>query len=345
MMKGLVIWKDGHASLEEMKQPEISEYQALVRVTAGALCGTDKEIIYDVLKGFHNYPTVLGHEGVGRVEAVGSKVKNFAVGDKIVLPFLDDGEDFYSTWGAFAEYAVIGDAEAMMEDGHTVGDGVLTEGNLAQKKIPQEFDDVEAAMIVTYREVYSTMKRLGFRKGKSLVIYGAGPVGLVFITLAKYMGLSPIISVDHTEKKLESARTCGADYTLNFDQCNVMEEVLKILPDKADMILDAAGIPSLINQNLKLVKNFGDVCIYGETAKGEHLINWEEAPFCFNLRFAQWPSKAEEASVHDEIIELMKQGVLKGSNYISDVFDFKDSVEAIEYFKAKKNKGKIAIRF
>ena len=88
MMKGLVIWKDGHASLEEMKKPEISEYQALVRVTAGALCGTDKEIIYDVLKGFHNYPTVLGHEGVGRVEAVGSKVKNFAVGDKIVLPFL-----------------------------------------------------------------------------------------------------------------------------------------------------------------------------------------------------------------------------------------------------------------
>ena len=45
MMKGLVIWKDGHASLEEMKKPEISEYQALVRVTAGALCGTDKEIM------------------------------------------------------------------------------------------------------------------------------------------------------------------------------------------------------------------------------------------------------------------------------------------------------------
>ena len=90
MMKGLVIWKDGHASLEEMKKPEISEYQALVRVTAGALCGTDKEIIHDVLKGFHNYPTVLGHEGVGIVETVGSKVKNFAVGDKIVLPFLDE---------------------------------------------------------------------------------------------------------------------------------------------------------------------------------------------------------------------------------------------------------------
>ena len=92
MMKGLVIWKDGHASLEEMKKPEISEYQALVRVTAGALCGTDKEIIYDVLKGFHNYPTVLGHEGVGRVEAVGSKVKNFAVVIKSFFHFWMTGK-------------------------------------------------------------------------------------------------------------------------------------------------------------------------------------------------------------------------------------------------------------
>ena len=75
-----------------------------------------------------------------------------------------------------------------------------------------------------------------------------------------------------------------------------MEEVLKILPDKADMILDAAGIPSLINQNLKLVKNFGDVCIYGETAKGEHLINWEEAPFCFNLRLCPVAVKGRRSS-------------------------------------------------
>lgn len=344
-MKGLVIWEDGHASLEEMKMPEIGEYQALVKVTAGALCGTDKEILYNKLKGFGNYPTVLGHEGIGRIERVGSKVKNFSVGDKIVLPFLDDTDEYYSTWGAFAEYAVIGDYKAMLEDGHTVGDGVLTEGNLAQLKIPDDMDDVEATMIVTFREVYSTMKRLGFQKGKSLVIYGAGPVGLVFITLSKYLGLSPIICVDHTEKKLEAARKCGADYTLNFDQRNIPEEVLKILPDKADMILDAAGVPSLINQNLKLIKNFGDVCIYGETAKNEWLINWQDAPFCFNLRFAQWPSKAEEAAVHDEIVDLMERGVLKSMDYISDVFEFKDSVEAIEYFRNKKNTGKVAIRF
>lgn len=344
-MKGLVIWEDGHASLETIEIPKINEYQALVKMTAGAFCGTDKEILYNKLKGFNNYPTVLGHEGIGRIEKIGSKVKNFSIGDKVVLPFLDDTDQFFSTWGAFAEYAVIGDSRAMIEDGHTIGDGILTEGNLGQLKIPSEFDDVEATMIVTFREVYSTMKRLGFQKGKSLVIYGAGPVGLVFITLSKYLGLSPIIAIDHTDRKLEAAKKCGADYTLNFDQCNIPDEVLNILPDKADIILDAAGVPALINQNLKLVKNFGDVCIYGETAKNEWKINWQEAPFCFNLRFAQWPSKAEEAAVHDEIIELMKTGILNGMDYISDVFDFKDSVEAIEYFRNKKNTKKIAIRF
>jgi len=49
-------------------------------------------------------------------------------------------------------------------------------------------------------------------------------------------------------------------------------------------------------------------------------MNWQNAPFSFNLRFAQWPSKKEEAAVHDEIIEMMKNGVLNGMDYISDVF-------------------------
>ena len=151
--------------------------------------------------------------------------------------------------------------------------------------------------------------------------------------------------MDHTDKKLEATGKCDADHVLSFDKCDISDEVLKLLPDKADMILDAAGVPSLINQFLKLVKNFGDVCIYGETARNEWLINWEEAPFCFNLRFAQWPSKAEEAAVHDEIIQLMRDGVLNGMDYISDVFDFRDGAEAIEYFKNNKNLKKIAIRF
>lgn len=345
-MKGLVIWEDGHASLETMPVPEISEYQALVKVTAGALCGTDMKILHNKLKGFTDYPTILGHEGVGRVVKTGSKVRNFKEGDKIVLPYIFDKiGKFYSTWGAFAEYSVIGDTDAMVADGFTIDNKTLFEFNFAQRKIPDDFDDVASTMIVTFREVYSTIKRLGFRKGQSIVVYGAGPVGLTFLTLLKHIGLSPIISVEQFDSKLENAKEHGADYTINYTKCDTSAEVLKILPGRPDILLDAAGVPSLINQNLKLVRDYGDVCVYGVTPKNEALVNWQEAPYSFNLRFAQWPSKKEEAAVHDEIIELMKSGVLKGMDYISDVFDFSDSLRAIDYFTAHKNEKKIAIRF
>ena len=345
-MKGLVIWQDGHASLEEMALPEITEYQALVKITAGALCGTDMKILHNNLKGFTDYPAILGHEGVGKVVKLGAKVKNFEVGDKIVLPYIFDKiGPYYSTWGALAEYAVIGDTDAMLADGHTMEDGTLFEFNFAQRKIPQEFDDVAATMIVTFREVYSTIKRLGFKKGQSIVVYGMGPVGTTFLTLLKKIGLSPIICVDRHEEKLEWAKAHGADYCLNDKTCNVSEEVRKLLPDGADILLDAAGVPELINQNLKLVKNYGDVCIYGVTPKNEALINWQEAPYSFNLKFAQWPSKKEEAEVHDEIIQMIKDGTLNGMDYISDVFDFSDSVKAIDFFREHKNSKKVAIRF
>lgn len=345
-MRGLVVWGDGHASLETMPVPEISDYEALVQVTAGALCGTDMKILHNNLKGFTDYPTILGHEGVGRVVKIGAKVRNFKPGDKIVLPYiLNPIGGFYSTWGAFAEYSVIGDTDAMVADGYTIDNQTLYEFNFAQRKIPDDFDDVAATMIITFREVYSTILRMGFHKGQSVVVYGAGPVGLAFLTLLKHMGLGPIICVEHHDSKLENARRHGADFCINSKRQDAATEILRILPDRPDILLDAAGVPSLINENLKLVKDYGDVCIYGVTPKNEALINWQEAPYSFNLRFAQWPSKKEEAAVHDEIVRMMRDGVLNGMDYISDVFDFADSVDAIEFFRAHKNEKKIAIRF
>ena len=345
-MKGLVIWEDGHASMEEMEKPKITEYQALVRVTAGALCGTDMKILHNKLKGFTDYPAILGHEGIGIVVETGSKVENFKVGDKIVLPYIFDkiGE-FFPTWGAFAEYSVIGDTDAMLKDGHTRDDGTLFEFNFAQRVIPSDFDDVAATMIVTFREVYSTIKRLGFKKGQSIVVYGAGPVGLAFIRLLKRIGLSPVICVDLFDNKIEEAVKLGADYGINSQKCDAPAEILKLLPGKPDILLDAAGVPALINQNLKLVKDYGDVCVYGVTPKNEAFIDWQEAPYNFNLHFAQWPRKAEEAAVHDEIIAMMREGYLNGMDYISDVYDFKDAVEAVDFFRSGKNAKKVAIKF
>ena len=344
-MKALVVHENGDVTLEMVPMPKIGEYEALVRMQASALCGTDMKILHNNLKGYTDYPTILGHEGVGEVVSVGGKVRNFKVGDRVVLPYiLGKCGEYFSTWGAICEYSTVGDSVAMVEDGLEMDNETLYEFNFAQRTIPKSFDPVAATMIVTFREVYSTMKRLGFEMGQNIVIYGAGPVGLTFIRLAKHMGMGPIVSIDTRDDKTRQALEAGADYAFNSICVSVSEKVRGLFPNGADVLLDAAGVPSLINVNLKLVRDYGKVCVYGVTPKNELNMNWQEAPYSFDLRFAQWPSKKEEAAVHDEIISLMEKGVLNGLDYISDVFDLEDALDAIEYFKSHKNAKKIAIR-
>ena len=338
-MKALVVYEDGSVAVKRVPVPRIGPYDALAKIQASAICGTDIKILHNDLKGFSNYPTILGHEGVGKIVETGAKVRKFKVGNSVVLPSIPGrcGE-YYSTWGAISEYALVSDAEAMAADGLA-----FDEGAVAQCVIPESINPVAATMIVTFREILSTMLRLGFHKGQNIVIYGVGAVGLTFIRLAKHLGMGPVISVIRNESKRTQAVEAGADYIINSSMTDVVNEVRKLLPKGADILLDAAGVPELIATNMKIVKEFGDICIYGVLPSKEVSLNWKDAPFSFNLRFAQWPSKYEEAAVHQQVIDMMEQGALNGNDFISDVFKIDEAELAIECFKAHHNKKKIVI--
>ncbi len=345
-MKALVAQRDGSVSIEEVPVPQIGKYEALVEVKASAVCGTDMKILHDSLKGFSEYPTIIGHEAVGMVVETGNKVRNLKKGDMVIMPLTPEKcGDYFSTWGAMAQYSVVGDYKTMSDDGLTVDGKRLCDFHFAQNIIPGTLDPIGATMIITFREVYSTIKRLGFKSGQNIVIYGAGPVGLTFVKFAKLMGLNPVVCVDIDDNKTSNAKEAGADIVLNSKKIDANSEIRKLFPSGADILLDAAGVPALINTNLKLVRSFGQVCVYGVTPVNEHLINWQEAPYTFDLRFVQWPSKYEEAAVHNEIITMMLDGRLDGMDFISDVFDFKDSVKAIDMFKARENQKKIVLKF
>ena len=344
-MKALVVYEDGRTVLEDVPMPTYGEYDALVKITGSGLCGTDIKVLHNNLKGFTDYPTILGHEGVGQVVAVGSKVRHLKVGDNVSLPFvIGKCGEYFSTWGAICEYSTVGDLESMLEDGHELGDGTLCDFHFAQRKYPDSLNPVEASMIVTYREVYSTMLRMGcFTEGKSVAIFGAGPVGLSFIQLCKLMGLGPIVCIVRNEAKAKQAWEVEPDYVLNSSEVDVNEKLREMFPDGVDIIVDAAGVPELINQSLKIVKDFGDVVLYGVLPVLEYTVNWVESPYSFNLRFAQWPSKLEEGAAHDQIVEWMCSGKLNAMACISDVFDLNDAEEAMEMFRNHKNAKKIVI--
>lgn len=346
-MKSLAVDNAGKLSIVEVPVPKYNEYQVLVKMESCGVCnGTDLKLIHGNFKGFDTYPAILGHEGVGKVVEKGSKVKSFEIGDNILLPFLEGmTKKYYSGWGAYSEYAVIGDWKAMAEGGKGPGSPEFSEGYYAQQVVPKYINPVSASMIVTFREVLSAIKRFGFKENNSLVVFGAGPVGLSFTKFAKLLGLGPVIVFDIVEEKLQEASVLGADFCFNSQKVDVKEQVKKLCPDGVDFVVDAVGINQLINQAMELVKYNGKICCYGISPKLSMELDWSKAPYNWTLQFIQWPSKFEESECHTQIVSWIKMGVINPDDFISDVIEFENIMEAFKMVEERKAKKKIVIKF
>lgn len=346
-MKSLVVSDDGSLSIVEVPIPEYDDYKALVKMEACGVCnGTDIKLIHRNFKGFDSYPAILGHEGVGRVVEKGKKVTNLEIGDLVLLPFLEGTTGpYYSGWGAYSEYAVVGDLKAMTQGGKGPGTTGFSEAYYAQQALPKGFDAVGASMIITFREVHSAIKRFGFKENSSLVVFGAGPVGLCFIKFAKLLGLGPIIVFDIKEEKLQQAGTMGADYVFNSLNVDVKEKVLEICNEGVDFVVDAVGINQLINQAMELVKYNGKICCYGISPKLSMELDWSKAPYNWSLQFVQWPSKYDEAEAHKIIINWMEMGILNPYDFISDVVPFDDILGAFKKVEDRTVSKKMVIKF
>ena len=345
-MKGLIVNSDGSTELKNMPSPEYGEYQALVEVKSGCFCGTDKKILHNDLTIGSGYPTILGHEGVGVVVEKGSKVRSFEIGDHVLMPtIIGKCGDYFSTWGAFAEYATVGDSEALTSDGYKVDGKIFFRHYIAQKKIPKSIDFVSASMIITFREVYAAYKKLERCAGKSIVVYGGGPVGLIFIKFAKLLGLNPVISVVNRDEKIELAKEAGADIVFNIKKCDIVPEIWSICRNGIDITVDAAGAAELINTSLRIISENGHICVYGVIPERSMEIDWAKAPVNWNLMFYQQVTAEERAAVHDEIVKWMLEGKLNGSDFISNIFSFDEILDAIKLLESKKFNKKIAIRF
>ena len=335
MMKTLVVNGDGSLEVKEIPIPAISSRQALVKTISCGICnGTDAKLIHRTFKGVgpDQYPLMLGHEGVGEVVAVGDEVTTYQIGDKVLLPFVDPDEERFgklgSAWGAYSEYAVVHDAAAY-------GDGKCPECAYAQTILPEYVDAVDAAMIVTLREVLSSMKRFGMNANDSAAVFGCGPVGLTFIRLMSLMGMHPIIAFDIKDEKKEEAIRMGADYAFNSTEKDPREVIRTICPDGVKFVLDAVGMLSLINPAMEMIADGGKICCYGIAPECEMKLDWSKAPYNWQLHFQQFPSKAEEAEATNQILAWIRTGVINLKDYISDYIQFEDILEAFEMLENK----------
>lgn len=350
-MKSLAVTTDYKLEVVEIPKPVIAEDCVLLKTLACGVCnGTDTKILHGKFKGFNTYPCLLGHEAIGEVIEVGSKVKQWKIGDRITLPYLEVGPDgkyagYYSGWSAYSEYTVARDWMAMAEKGQGPGTPGFWEGYYTQKILPSDIDPIYGAMVTTLREVLNACRSFGFKDGQEMVIFGAGPVGLTFTKFTKLLGVKTVIVVDIDENKRDEALKAGADFFINSKQEDVKEAVRTILPNGADHVLDAVGVNSLINTAMYLVKDFGQICVYGISATLGMDLQWGDAPYNWTLKFLQFPDKAGEAAAHDQVINWVRMGVIDLKDFVSHIIPFDNVLEAFAMIERKEPVKKIVIKY
>lgn len=339
-MKTFVIEKDGTNHIVEIEKPQITDEQALVKMIACGMCGTDVKLLHRTFKGFPEsiYPIMLGHEGIGEVVAVGAKVKGYHIGDKVLLPFVDPIGNVGSGWGALSEYGVVHDVQAYDE-------GKAPDCAYAQNILPDDIDPVDSVMLVTFREVLSNIRYFGIRPEHSIVVFGCGPVGSTFIKFLSLLGVKNVIAVDIVEEKLQAVHQNGATYIINSKEQDVEQEVRKLFPDGVDFVLDAIGAPFVVNQAMSLIADRGAVLCYGVPEKEEITIDFHRAPYNWRVIYQQMPRKKEEGEATEQVLAWIRSGELKIKDFISDYYQFDQSVQAYEDLLNKKIMKKGIITF
>ncbi|MCL2559091.1 MAG: zinc-binding dehydrogenase [Turicibacter sp.] len=342
-MKSLIVTENKTLAIAEIPKPTITEYEALVKMVACGICnGTDAKIIAGTFKGLEKYPLMLGHEGVGRVEAVGAKVENYKVGDIVLLPFANDASGAHdSGWGAFSEYATVYDAKA----GATAGLIDDTHFSWGQSVVPTDIEATSSAMLITLREVLASIRTFGITTDSTVVVYGCGPVGVTFTKFMHLLGVKNLIVVDRLAEKREVALKNGAMLYLNGVEVDVVAEVRKVYPNGVDFVIDAVGHESVVNEGLKLIRDRGDVCVYGVPATTKLSLDFAEAPYNWNVVFQQMPSKKEEGEAHDQVLAWLRSGDVVLADYISHVMPFEEVLEAFAMLERREIPLKCIVRF
>lgn len=340
-MKGLIVDGSGRARLaSDIPMPELDDYQVLTKTIACGICnGTDLKLIDGRLRGFFDYPAVLGHESVGEVIQIGKKVRNYRVGDHVLRTVLKPTDTYNTLWGSFAEYGYADDYVARMEEGVPADEGLST-----QQIVPPEIDPVDATMIITLKEICSALHRLGFQPGMNVVVVGCGPVGLSMVALSRVMGASKVIMSGHHKSRLAVAEKLGADVAFSSKEEDVIEVIKKHMPEGVDLFIDCVGRTSIIDQGMQVVKETGKIGLYGIGIHSGDLIDWDKAPYNFNLHSVQWPIALRERDVHEEVIGYILDGKINLKDFVSHTIPLEEFEKGIELVKSREAL-KVALTF
>jgi len=331
-MLAVAVVEPGRVEVVDIPKPSPGPYDALVRNQVAFICNaTDRKLVEGHFPniGREQYPMLLGHENAGVVEAVGSKVRSFKPGDRVIggLLFSPTEPRFHSGWGGFCEYVFATDHAAMVADGVADEAHGWREVYQIMKKVPDDIPLEAAAMLCTWREVYGGFSDFQLKRGDSVLIFGAGPVGLSFCRFGKLLGMGWIGVVDPLPVKRQKAAALGADEVFTPDSPE-LRSLVKRRGAPLDAVIDAVGNQAIINAGLPLIRLGGSICVYGVVGTPSVLVEKDTGPYNFNLFMHQWPTRTAEAAAQAPLVEWIRSGAISHRDFVSAEYPVRDAAKA-----------------
>lgn len=266
-MKALVYGGPGRKTLEERPMPTLKDAtDAIVRVTKTTICGTDLHI----LKG--DVPTVapgtvLGHEGVGVIEAVGAGVTTFKPGDRVLISCITScGKCEFCRKGMYSHCTTGGWQLGHLIDGTQAEYVRVPHADTSLYPIPADADEEALVML---SDILPTGFECGVLNGKvqpgsTVAIVGAGPVGLAALLTAQFYSPARIIVVDLDDNRLEVAKRFGATDVINSADGKAAEAVKALTEGRGvDTAIEAVGIPATFGVCENIVAAGGTIANVG----------------------------------------------------------------------------------
>src|SRR5450631_2161983 len=238
-MKAWVLGDPGQLTLTDKPVPVPKRAEVLVRIDAAAICATDLEVIYQgppaMIGGglpFHKNFTP-GHEYMGTVAALGPGVDEYRIGERVTVEIhAGCGQCKRCRQGMYTSCHNYGLNYGDVDKGHRAN-GFTTDGGFCEYQvnnintlvaIPDEMSDEEGTLVVTAgTAMYALTELGGLVAGESVVVSGAGPIGLMAVAVAKALGAQPVILTEMRDNRLKIALELGADAVVNVAEENAVE--------------------------------------------------------------------------------------------------------------------------
>lgn len=267
MLAGVLI-SPGHLEMQEVERPKAGPGEVVVKIQAALTCGTD-------LKAFRRghpkmpMPTLFGHEFSGTVEEVGSGVDRFKVGDQVMSVHSAPCNNCFfclreqqnlcesimdtKVLGAYAEYIRL--------------PWRIVEQNTFIK--PSDLSFAEAAMLEPLACVIYGLEQFPVGRGDTVVVIGAGAVGLLQAAALREYGVKKVILAGRHSVRLDAGLALGADTVIDVDKSDLLKEVLAETGSRgADLVIESTGRPDVWESTLSMVRKGGNILLFGGCPDG-----------------------------------------------------------------------------